>query len=79
VTGFAQVLIRLLSLVIQNFNEPLGKLFADTSIFLICSTVLFLFNINKASKNGVVVEPAVGQTSGTVRFVGGDSSIYELG
>ncbi|KAJ7915213.1 cytochrome P450 [Mycena leptocephala] len=43
-----------------------GKLFADTSIFLICSTVLFLFNINKASKNGVVVEPAVGQTSGTV-------------
>ncbi|KAJ7899725.1 hypothetical protein B0H13DRAFT_1622609, partial [Mycena leptocephala] len=43
-----------------------GKLFADTSIFLICSTVLFLFNINKASKNGVVVEPAVRQTSGTV-------------
>ncbi|KAJ6473752.1 cytochrome P450 [Mycena sanguinolenta] len=43
-----------------------GKLFADTFIFLICSTVLSLFNINKASKNGVVVEPAVGQTSGTV-------------
>ncbi|KAJ7488325.1 cytochrome P450 [Mycena latifolia] len=43
-----------------------GKLFADTSIFLICSTVISLFNINKASKNGVVVEPAVGQTSGAV-------------
>ncbi|KAF7374170.1 hypothetical protein MSAN_00298800 [Mycena sanguinolenta] len=43
-----------------------GKLFADTFIFLICSTVLSLFNIQKATKNGVVVEPAVGQTSGTV-------------
>ncbi|KAJ7328374.1 hypothetical protein DFH08DRAFT_967508 [Mycena albidolilacea] len=41
-------------------------------------TVLFLFNINKASKNGVVMEPAVGQTSGTVRFISGVTSIYEL-
>ncbi|KAF7360816.1 hypothetical protein MSAN_01110600 [Mycena sanguinolenta] len=64
-TGFAQVLV-LLWLFIRNLNAALGKLFADTFIFLICSTVLSLFNINKASKNGVAVEPIVGQTSGTV-------------
>ncbi|KAF7347310.1 hypothetical protein MVEN_01486400 [Mycena venus] len=59
--------------VIRNLNEALGKQFADTFIFLICSAVLSLFNINKASKNGVVVEPAVGQTNGTVSFPQSDS------
>ncbi|KAF7367944.1 hypothetical protein MSAN_00859500 [Mycena sanguinolenta] len=75
---------RLPFLVVQSCSDQTrdricaGKLFADTFIFLICSTVLSLFNINKASKNGVVVEPAVGQTSGTVRFVSAVTSIYEL-
>ncbi|KAJ6779274.1 cytochrome P450, partial [Mycena vulgaris] len=43
-----------------------GKLLADASVFMICSTVLSVFNISKVYKNGVAVEPLLGQTTGTV-------------
>ncbi|KAJ6611711.1 cytochrome P450 [Mycena sp. CBHHK59/15] len=43
-----------------------GKLLADASVFMTCSMVLAVFNISKESKNGVSVEPRLGQTTGTV-------------
>ncbi|KAJ6585737.1 cytochrome P450 [Mycena capillaripes] len=43
-----------------------GKLLADTSLFMTCSMVLAVFNIKKVYKNGVTVEPLLGQTTGTV-------------
>ncbi|KAJ7445117.1 cytochrome P450 [Mycena latifolia] len=43
-----------------------GRLLADTSVFLACSMILSVFNISKVNKNGVVVEPPVGQTTGIV-------------
>ncbi|KAJ7651122.1 cytochrome P450 [Roridomyces roridus] len=43
-----------------------GKLLADASLFLVCSMVLSVFNIRKASKDGVDIEPVLGQTTGTV-------------
>ncbi|KAJ7817730.1 cytochrome P450 [Mycena leptocephala] len=48
---------------------PTGKLLADTSLFLTCSMILAVFNITKVvhiRKNGVPVEPLLGQTTGTV-------------
>ncbi|KAJ7722449.1 cytochrome P450 [Mycena maculata] len=43
-----------------------GKILADTTVFMACSTILAVFNITKARENGVVVEPPVGQADGTV-------------
>ncbi|KAF7342508.1 Cytochrome P450 [Mycena venus] len=43
-----------------------GKLFADTSLFLTCSMILSVFDINKVYKNGLAVEPTLGQTNGTI-------------
>ncbi|KAJ6533305.1 cytochrome P450 [Mycena vulgaris] len=43
-----------------------GKLLADTTLFLACSSILAVFNISKARENGVFVEPPLGQTTGTV-------------
>ncbi|KAJ7271330.1 cytochrome P450 [Mycena haematopus] len=43
------------------------RLLADTAVFLECSAILSVFNISKARENGVVVEPHLGQTSGTIR------------
>ncbi|KAJ7200297.1 cytochrome P450 [Mycena pura] len=43
-----------------------GKLLADTAVFMVCSAFLAVFSISKATKNGALAEPALGQTSGTV-------------
>ncbi|KAJ7445082.1 cytochrome P450 [Mycena latifolia] len=43
-----------------------GRLLADTSVFLACSMILAVFNISKLNKDGVAVEPPVGQTTGIV-------------
>ncbi|KAF7358919.1 Cytochrome P450 [Mycena sanguinolenta] len=43
-----------------------GKLLADNIVFLTCSAILSVFKIFKALENGVVVEPELGQMSGTV-------------
>ncbi|KAF7357182.1 hypothetical protein MSAN_01312900 [Mycena sanguinolenta] len=46
-----------------------GKLLAETAVFLGCSAILAVFNISKACKNGVVMEPHVGQTTSTASHV----------
>ncbi|KAJ6517253.1 cytochrome P450 [Mycena vitilis] len=43
-----------------------GKLLADASLFMTCSAVLAVFNIEKVYKDGVAVVPQLGQTTGTV-------------
>ncbi|KAJ6533284.1 cytochrome P450 [Mycena vulgaris] len=43
-----------------------GKLLADTTLFLACSAILTVFKISKACENGVIIEPRLGQTTGTV-------------
>ncbi|KAJ7078025.1 cytochrome P450 [Mycena belliarum] len=43
-----------------------GRLLAETTLFLACSALLASFDISKARENGVVVEPRLGQTTGTV-------------
>ncbi|KAJ6517183.1 hypothetical protein C8R47DRAFT_960558, partial [Mycena vitilis] len=43
-----------------------GRLMADATIFMACSAILSVFNISKVRKDGVVVEPRLGQTSGTL-------------
>ncbi|KAJ6517251.1 cytochrome P450 [Mycena vitilis] len=43
-----------------------GKLMADATIFMACSALLSVFNISKVCRDGVVVEPRVGQTSSAV-------------
>lgn len=69
--GSAQVLhLLFLSLHSQKSDPFLGKLFADTSLFLTCSMILSVFDISKVYKNGVAVEPTLGQTNGTIRSVG---------
>ncbi|KAJ7718767.1 cytochrome P450, partial [Mycena maculata] len=47
-------------------RETVGKILADTTVFMACSTILAVFNMTKARENGVVVEPPVGQADGTV-------------
>ncbi|KAJ7902383.1 cytochrome P450 [Mycena leptocephala] len=46
-----------------------GKLLGETAVFMECSAILSAFNISKASENGIVVEPQLGQTSTTVSRV----------
>lgn len=46
-----------------------GRLLADTVLFVACSAILAVFNISKIQKGGVVMEPQLGATSGTVRCV----------
>ncbi|KAF7378499.1 Cytochrome p450 [Mycena sanguinolenta] len=41
-----------------------GKLLGEAAIFLVCSSILSVFNISKVRENGVLVEPLVDQTSG---------------
>ncbi|KAJ6495006.1 cytochrome P450 [Mycena vulgaris] len=43
-----------------------GRLLADSTVFMACSAVLAVFKISKAHENGVVIEPPVSQTAGTV-------------
>ncbi|KAJ7215354.1 cytochrome P450 [Mycena pura] len=43
-----------------------GRLLADTVLFMACSTILAVFNISKMQQGGVVKEPRLGATSGTV-------------
>ncbi|KAJ6552768.1 cytochrome P450 [Mycena capillaripes] len=43
-----------------------GRLLADSTVFMACSAILAVFNISKAHENGVVIEPPVGQTAGTI-------------
>ncbi|KAJ7022577.1 cytochrome P450 [Mycena alexandri] len=43
-----------------------GKLLGDATLFMACSAILAVFNISKIRKNGVFVEPKLGQTSTTV-------------
>ncbi|KAJ7930131.1 cytochrome P450 [Mycena leptocephala] len=45
------------------------KLLGETAVFMECSAILSVFNISKASENGIVVEPQLGQTSTTVSRV----------
>ncbi|KAK0465859.1 cytochrome P450 [Desarmillaria tabescens] len=43
-----------------------GRLLADSSLFISCAMVLAVFNISKYSENGVVLEPDMEHTAGTV-------------
>ncbi|KAF7371345.1 Cytochrome P450 [Mycena sanguinolenta] len=43
-----------------------GKVLAETILFLTCSAVLSVFNISKARENGIIIEPPLGQTTGTM-------------
>ncbi|KAJ7723810.1 cytochrome P450 [Mycena metata] len=43
-----------------------GRHLGDATLFMVCSAVLAVFNISKVHKNGVIVEPKLGQTSTTV-------------
>ncbi|THH20292.1 hypothetical protein EW146_g1063 [Bondarzewia mesenterica] len=43
-----------------------GMHLVDASLFLQCATILAVFNITKAVENGVVIEPAVEYTSGSI-------------
>ncbi|KAJ7195960.1 cytochrome P450 [Mycena pura] len=49
-----------------GYGRRFGRLLADTSLFLTCSATLAVFNISKAHKDGVVLEPRLGATSSTV-------------
>ncbi|KAF7371335.1 Cytochrome P450 [Mycena sanguinolenta] len=42
-----------------------GKLLADKVLFLTCSTILSAFNISKARENGIIIEPPLGQSTGS--------------
>ena len=44
-----------------------GRILADSSIFISCVMSLAVFDITKYSKDGIVVEPVVEQTTGTIR------------
>ncbi|KAF7343523.1 Cytochrome P450 [Mycena sanguinolenta] len=44
----------------------IGKLLADKILFLTYSAILSAFNISKARENGIIIEPPLGQTAGTV-------------
>jgi len=43
-----------------------GRILADSSIFISCAMALTVFDITKYSKDGIVVEPVVEQTTGTI-------------
>ncbi|KAF7334628.1 Cytochrome P450 [Mycena venus] len=43
-----------------------GKLLGDTAVFMACSAILSVFNVSKPQENGVLLEPQLGQASGTV-------------
>ncbi|KAJ7704761.1 cytochrome P450 [Mycena rosella] len=45
-----------------------GKLLGDTALFMACSAMLAVFNISKGREDGELVEPRVGQTTGTNPF-----------
>lgn len=45
-----------------------GRVLADTSVYLAVTSILSVFNISKAKdESGNIIEPPVGQTSGTIR------------
>ncbi|EAU84014.2 cytochrome P450 [Coprinopsis cinerea okayama7 len=43
-----------------------GRILADASVYISVAMLIATFNVSKAVKNGEVVEPPLGQTSGTV-------------
>jgi cytochrome P450 len=43
-----------------------GRVLADSSLFISCAMALAVFDITKYSKDGIVVEPVVEQTTGTI-------------
>ncbi|KAJ7445114.1 cytochrome P450 [Mycena latifolia] len=43
-----------------------GKVLADTALFMACSAILAVFDISKAREGGMIVEPRLGLTTGTV-------------
>ncbi|KAF8810262.1 cytochrome P450 [Phlegmacium glaucopus] len=43
-----------------------GRVLADSSVFIACAMVLSVFDITKYSKDGIVIEPVVGQMAGTI-------------
>ena len=46
-----------------------GQILADSSIFIACAMTLSVFNITKyATKDGIVIEPVIGQTTGIIRW-----------
>ena len=55
------------SLLQNNNNDIIGRVLADSSLFISCAMSLAVFDISKYSKDGVVVEPVVEQKTGTIR------------
>ncbi|KAG2007166.1 cytochrome P450 [Coprinopsis cinerea AmutBmut pab1-1] len=43
-----------------------GRILADASVYISVAMLVATFNISKAMKDGEIVEPSVGQTSGTI-------------
>ncbi|KAF8817026.1 cytochrome P450 [Phlegmacium glaucopus] len=43
-----------------------GRVLADSSLFITCAMTLAVFDITKYSQDGVVVEPIIEQTTGTI-------------
>jgi hypothetical protein len=48
-------------------SPTLGRVLADASVFISVASVLSVFNVSKCVENGVVIEPPIAQTSGTIR------------
>jgi len=47
--------------------QTTGKVLAESSVFIAVAHVLATFTISKVVEDGVVIEPSVAQTSGTIR------------
>ncbi|KAJ3977109.1 cytochrome P450 [Lentinula raphanica] len=43
-----------------------GRVLADASVFISCAMALAVFNISKYSEDGVIIEPDLNQSSGTI-------------
>ncbi|KAG6827612.1 hypothetical protein H0H92_011102 [Tricholoma furcatifolium] len=43
-----------------------GQHLADASVFISCAMTLAVYNITKATENGVIITPAHGNTDGTI-------------
>ncbi|KAF8814215.1 cytochrome P450 [Phlegmacium glaucopus] len=43
-----------------------GRLLADSAVFIACAMVLSVFDITKYSKDGIVIEPVIEQTAGSI-------------
>lgn len=48
--------------------RAIGRVLADSSLFISCAMALATFNITKYNLNGETMEPIVDQISGTIRY-----------